>query len=37
MSRHDDREAMTPEQVWVLTVITFGMAAATIILMWMVI
>ena len=30
--RHTDRQ-MTREQVWVLTVITFGMAAATIVLM----
>lgn len=33
MNRHTDRQ-MTREQVWVLTLITFGMAAATIILMW---
>jgi len=32
MNRHTDRQ-MTREQVWVLTLITFGMAAATIILM----
>jgi len=32
MSRHTDRQ-MTREQVWVLTIITFGMAAATIVLM----
>jgi len=30
--RHTDRQ-MTREQVWVLTVLTIGMAAATIILM----
>jgi len=32
MNRHADRQ-MTREQVWVLTVLTIGMAAATIILM----
>jgi len=32
MNRHTDRQ-MTREQVWVLTIVTFGMAAATIILM----
>jgi hypothetical protein len=32
MSRHDDRN-MTREQVWVLTIVTLGMAVATIILM----
>jgi len=32
MNRHTDRQ-MTREQVLVLTLITFGMAAATIILM----
>jgi len=32
MNRHTDNE-MTREQVWVLTVLTLGMAAATIILM----
>jgi len=32
MSRHTDRK-MTREQVWVLTVLTLGMAAATIVLM----
>jgi hypothetical protein len=30
--RHTDHE-MTREQVWVLTVLTLGMAAATIVLM----
>jgi hypothetical protein len=30
--RHTDRN-MTREQAWVLTAITFGMAAATIVLM----
>jgi len=30
--RHTDRQ-MTREQVWVLTVLTLGMAAATVLLM----
>ncbi len=32
MNRHTDRQ-MTREQVWVLTIVTLGMAAATIVLM----
>ena len=32
MNRHTDRQ-MTREQVWVLSIVTLGMAAATVLLM----